>query len=302
MASSTRKSKYRIRMLTSIQRPALQSLLAASALLPCLSEPLSAQLGPGQILRLEFPDLPDTLAGMHKGERQVPQLVAVLPEDYAADREFPLFVFLGGGDGGPGDNAGAARRIVGETGYVAANLPLFKRGIDPEEPVRGLMVSMDDFDIIQAAYHTILGKLFEAVPNLRKEGSAIGGFSNGAHTAGVLLAGQDPFLLEAFDHYYFIEGGVGPLLANALHKSAFRSKRLLVLYGDRPAREGGPPYFAAKAEALGELGNRYGLDLKIVPMPGFGHEQPPEYLRFVGKWVRESTTGAGETGSDGEAP
>ncbi len=60
------------------------------------------------------------------------------------------------------------------------------------------MVSMDDFDTISQAYRAMFTKLFEAVPNLKPERSALGGFSNGGHTTGVLLAGQDEFILDHF--------------------------------------------------------------------------------------------------------
>lgn len=43
---------------------------------------------------LYFPDLPDTLAVMIKGEKRPTQLTVRLPANYSATGKFPLFVFI----------------------------------------------------------------------------------------------------------------------------------------------------------------------------------------------------------------
>ena len=50
-------------------------------------------------LRLEFPELPETLATMLMGEKQPARLTAQLPENYSLEGTFPLFAFLHGGHG-----------------------------------------------------------------------------------------------------------------------------------------------------------------------------------------------------------
>ena len=92
--------------------------------------------------------------------------------------------------------------------FICVSLPLFKRAYDKKD---GGRVSMEDFETVSRAYRTMLQKLYDAVPNTTPERSALGGFSNGAHTVAVLLAGQDEFILSHFRAFYFVDGGFGPL-------------------------------------------------------------------------------------------
>lgn len=242
-------------------------------------------LEPNAALRFEFPNLPETLAGTSSGKKRPPTLTAVLPPDYTTRRDFPLFVYLLGGPGGRGEEADLAlgRSVIGPKGWIVATMPLFKRKLDPAEPSGGLMVSMDDFAVISAAYRTMLERLSAAVPNIDPGKSVFGGHSNGAHTVGVLLAGQDEFIFSRFGSFFLHEGGVGPLFANVLHKRTFRGERFLVMTGGGSERTPAP----VSAVALLKLQvERSKLDFTFVTMEGYGHDQPPEYLRVVGNWAR----------------
>jgi predicted esterase len=53
------------------------------------------------------------------------------------------------------------------------------------------LVTIDDFETVSRAYRVMLQELFDTVPYIAPERSALGGFSNGAHTTALLLAGQD---------------------------------------------------------------------------------------------------------------
>ena len=95
---------------------------------------LEPKLEPNAMLSFEFPDLPETyFAHFHKvdGQKHPAKLTAQLPENYSPSGKFPLFLFLSGRNGGPGDNAAFVRRIIGSRDYIAVNVPLFKDTTHP---------------------------------------------------------------------------------------------------------------------------------------------------------------------------
>ena len=164
-------------------------------------------------------------------------------------------------------------------------MPTFKRTYDKNEPNNGILVTMDDFQTISHAYRIMLKKLFDAVPNIDKEHSAIGGFSNGGYTTAVLLANQDEFIMQNFRSYFFIEGA-NPLAANVLHKPAMRRNRYLVMRGNdfngAAIREAN----FHLDQALELMAQEYNLDLELIIMHGKKHEFPEEYAAQLSHWVR----------------
>jgi hypothetical protein len=222
---------------------------------------------------------------METSDKQPARLTAQLPENYSREGKFPICVYLDGGNGGRGDKQGIARRIVGSRDFICVNLPLFKRTND------GVLVSMDDFQSVSLAYHSMLQQLFDTVTNITTEGSALGGFSNGAHTTGVLLAAHDEFILSHFRAFYFVDGGFGPLAANALPKPAMKLCRFLVLRGENPDDD----QIDSKAEresdthlalALEFEAQKLHLNFTSLNMSGIGHDFPPKYIAIVGEWIR----------------
>jgi predicted esterase len=187
---------------------------------------------------------------------------------------FPLFVFLNGNDGGRGDTLPLDRKTVGSNDFICANLPLFKRTFDKTD---GGLVTVDDFETVSRAYRAMLQKLFDTVPNITPERSALGGFSNGAHTTALLLAGHDDFILRHFRAFYFVEGG-SPLAANALHRAALKHCRFLFMRGDQADE------YLSRALELGA--RERGLDFTFITMRETGHEFPLEYQRLLGLWIR----------------
>lgn len=258
-------------------------LLSASA--------FASDLAPGAVLTFEFPELPPTLEAMDSGKASTPTLTARLPENYTSDGKFPLFIYLLGGPGGRGEerHLKLGQYTIGPHDFITVTMPLFKRAVDKREPSNGLMVSMDDAATISRCYRTMLEKLFAAVPNITPERSTLGGHSNGAHTTGVLLAAQDEFILAHFRQFFLQEGGTGPLFANVLQKQSFKGPRFLVMMGaKRPpgADPQKPSPWSAMTDALRAMTERSKLDFSFVSMEGYGHEQPPEYLRVIGQWAR----------------
>jgi len=237
------------------------------------------------MIRIELPELGKTLAAMHTGEEAPAVVTAVLPEGYSPEETYPLLVFLKGGDGGRGDDVRAAQKVAAGRPYICVNLPLFKSAVDQSERHRGIMISMKDYEILSSNFRAMLEALEKRIPNIRREGSALGGFSNGAHTTGVLLARADEFILSRFDHFFFFDGGFGPLAANCLQMQALASKRFLLLHGDEPGEDGGSRSFSDLAVAVEKAGRRNDRDVITIPMRGYGHQHPPEYMEIAGRWL-----------------
>lgn len=248
----------------------------------------SAKLEPNAILRFDFPDLPDTLATMNTGEKQPAQLTAQLPENYSRAGKFPLCVYIDGWDGGRGDKPSIARAIVGSTNFICVNLPVFKRAYSTND---GLLVSVEDLETVSHAYDKMLSKLLDTVPNITVEHSAFGGFSNGAHTTGLLVAGQDEFILRHIQAFYLVEGGFGFLAANALHKSSLKHYRFLLLRGDQadddqPRSKSQREHNTLLARAVELEAAEHSLDFTSIVMHGYRHEFPPKYMAVAGQWIR----------------
>lgn len=239
-------------------------------------------LMPSAVLRFELPELPPTLHKMATKEDVPPRITVQLPANYSADRKFPLFVFLNGGSGGPGSNVGPALVATGSRDAIAVNIALFKQKWDPNGPVGGLLILPEDYETQSRAYQALLQKVLDAVPNTTRVGSTFGGFSNGAHTTGILLSRADPFLLKHFESFYMLEGGSRNLTVEVLQKPELRSHRFISIMGDRgrTARNGLP------FERVAEEARAAGVDYLSVSMRGYGHEMPNDYLRLIGNWSR----------------
>lgn len=254
-------------------------------------------------ITLEFPDLPETFYA-EATKQQVPaRLTAELPENYSREGRFPVFVFLGGGNGGRGADT-TARSIVGPRDFIAVNMPLFKdhsasnppllQGID----LRAVGVSTSrlifpsDAAKLSQAYRVMLQKLFDTVPNIAVERSTFGGFSNGAHATAALLAVKDEMLLRHFRAFYLVEGGLA-LLANptALEEPVLRQCRFIMLFGDHDSDAMLQAARTLIAEpllgALAQKAATQRIELTRITMRGIGHAFPAEYKKLLGCWVRE---------------
>lgn len=261
-------------------------LLVAAFIAAAGAGALEQQLAPNAVLRFDFPELTPTLMSMLSNQPAPATMTVQLPENYSRTNELGLVVFLAGGAGGRGTSVEPARGIAGPRDYVCVSLPLFKSTLDKQEKFGGAMVAMDDFPVISQAYRVMLGKLFETVPNIKPERSAIGGFSNGGHTTGVLLAGKDGFILEHFRSFYFIDGGFGPLAANTMQRNAMKKCRCLLLCGDKPDGNAIRSAQLQLMRALGLMGKAAGVEATTVIMHGIEHKFPDAYRPVIGRWLR----------------
>jgi hypothetical protein len=281
------------------------------------AEPGNMNLAPNGAIELQFPQLPDTFFTVKNGTKVPAQLEARLPSNYSADRKFPLFVFLGGGDGGDAgrNSTGGTRSMIGDTDYICVSLPLFKtpdshssamgqipadlqKGMSPEvlEMMKKMattgIVSQEDYGLISSSYTVMLHKLFETIPNIDPDRSVMAGFSNGAHTIGVLLAGKDPFVLGHFHSFCLIEGGMGMALDPAKTLSPeLKNHRYLFLLGDGAGDQKGwgaaaRPFVLQVEKNFVQQATAYGLDCSLVTMQNTGHTFAPAYHPVVKDWAR----------------
>lgn len=243
------------------------------------------ELAPGQVLRLEFPELPPTYQAMHAPSAEPTAISVRLPDDYEPGRAFPLFVFLECGYGGSGGNLGVPLRVAGPKGYVAANFPLFRKALEDPGDASGISIGFDDFETIRNAHTAFLERLRATIPNLDPTRSVLGGHSNGAKTIAILLSALDEDTLASFRGFFLIDGGFE-------WTSYGRTKRLenhhiLYLVGGGAAD---PPWWrehvVARVKYFRLCAERYGMTRwSFRIMEGRGHEFPPAYHPILREWL-----------------
>lgn len=238
-----------------------------------------------EIHELAFPDLGPTLLELATGEEQVPRLLYQLPDNLEPGETAPVFVFLAGGAGKAQESGGLgrARAITGGKDYIAVSLPLYRDtdALDPEAPFNDLLIGVDDYPAIRRAYVPMLEKFFETVPEARRTGNVMGGFSNGAHTTSVLLSCQDAFTLEHFSQFLFADGGVW---MSGLLRRPMRGRRFLGFYGDT-SDAWTRPVIIKQFEAMKATADAMKIDFELVVMEGKGHSFPAEYNERVREWL-----------------
>jgi predicted esterase len=241
-------------------------------------------LQPGQEIEISFADagLPPTLYSMMEGEAVMPCVTVRLPDDYNSTNTYPLLVYVPGNDGGPKGNIYNAETIAGPRGWIVATLPLFKKSIDRSEPAAGIIISFEDYPVISKAYRTMLGRLFERIPNIDREKSAMVGFSNGSITIAVLVSNHDEFILSHFRNFCLVDHGMFHLAD--LHKSRARDCRFLLLVGDQEGL--GRDVKIRQAQLQQDAWKLLGVDVTCQIMKDTGHEFNQPQMEIVGDWLR----------------
>ena len=243
-------------------------------------------LQPGTQVRLTFPDadLPPTLYSSLNKTAVPACLTFRLPDDYSPAGLFPLVVYVPGNDGGLAGNIHNAESLAGPRGWIAATLPLFKKDIDRSGPAGGVHVSYEDYPVLSKAYQTMLGRLFERIPNIDREQSAMVGYSNGAIAIGVLVSNHDEFVLTHFRSYCMVDQGMFHLAD--LHKSRTRDCRFLLLVG---GREGfGREVKIRQSRLLQDSWELLGVNLTYRVLEDSGHEFGEREMAVVRTWLQES--------------
>jgi predicted esterase len=241
-------------------------------------------LQPGQEIEISFADagLPPTLYSMMNGTAVTPCVTVRLPDDYNPTNTYPLLVYVPGNDGGTKGNIYNAETIAGPRGWIVATLPLFKKSIDRNEPAGGVIISFEDYAVISKAYRTMLGRLFERIPNIDREKSAMVGFSNGSITIAVLVSNHDEFILSHFKNFCMVDHGMFHLAD--LHKSRARDCRFLLLVGDQEGL--GRDVKVRQAQLQQDAWKLLGVNVTCQIMKDTGHEFNQPQMEIVGDWLR----------------
>ncbi len=236
-------------------------------------------LAPGKTITWSFPRLPPTLREWVDGTKIIPKASVYLPADYTPRRKFPLAVFVGGAQGSTGEDANWAKDVFGDKGFICVGLPTFKESIEPLKEDKSnywnrMMIMTGEGPFIWRSYKVIFEKIYSEIPNIDREQSVYGGFSNGAHTAAVLLSNPEEAkaFLGYFHRFVLVEGGHKLKPAADLTGCRF----LLMRGGERkqdlfrnlkPQLDGG------------------GVKWSEFVMPKVGHEYTPEGMAQTRKWV-----------------
>lgn len=248
------------------------------------------ELSPGTISELAFSDadLPPTLYSMWTGAETPPAMTVRLPDDYSPSNQFPLLVYVPGFHGHANGNIGNARTIAGDKGWIIASLPLFKKSIDRSEPASGVIVGFEDYPVLAKAYRIMLGQLFELVPNIDRERSAMVGFSNGAITTAVLVSSHDEFILTHFKNFCLVDHGMFHL--SDLHKNLARDSRFLLLVGDK--EDLGRDLKIRQSQLQQDSWRPLGVDLSYRILKNTGHEFNQPHMELVREWLRNEAANA----------
>jgi predicted esterase len=127
----------------------------------------------------------------------------------------------------------------------------------------------------------MLGKLFDEVPNIDFQQSAMAGFSNGAIAIAVLVSMQDEFILEHFYHFCMVDHGMFHLCD--LHKSLAKARRFLILVGDE--EDYGRDLKIRGAKLMADSWRLVGVDFESRVLTNTGHELPMSCKQQIGQWI-----------------
>ena len=219
-------------------------------------------------------------------EGQVTILVR-LPDEYDTAGRFPLFVYLGGGHGGPGMDIGMPNRLGGTHRSITANFPLFKREPPDPEVFRTIGVDTADYPVIAEAYRVILNRLRQVIPNIDPTTSILGGHSNGAKTTAALLSMLDENILHSFQGFFFVDGGFQ--WTSVGDTEVLGKKHLLFLVGegnDQP--EWWREQMVGRVRFFEECAQRFDVERwRFHFAEGVGHEFAPEYFPIIQEWAEQ---------------
>lgn len=266
-------------------RSSRQVAMFTLALLLAGAWAVAEDLSPEEVVEVAFSVLavPPSLYSMMTETTVPPTLTYRLPDGYDPERRYPLLVYVPGFHGGASGNIGNALTIAGREDWVVASLPLFKSTVDREEISGGIRIGFQDYTTLSKAYETMLGRLFELVPNIDAERSAMVGFSNGALAIAVLVSNHDEFVLSHFRTFCFVDQGMFHL--TDLHKRRARGCRFLVLSGD-DRTDPGRDLMIRGGRLLGDSWRMFGVDLSFHVMADTGHEFKDRHMALVGGWLR----------------
>ncbi len=235
------------------------------------------------IKRITFADkdFPKSLYNIFTGNDETPYLEYRLPDNYSKDKTYPLILYVPGYHGSAGGNIQNAIDIAGSNQCIVASLPLFKKDVNTAEVGNGVIVSFNDYEILSKAYHTMLGKLFEEVPNIQFEKSTMAGFSNGAITTAILVSMHDEFILNHFQNFCIVDHGWFHL--SDLHKYPTCERRFLIFVGDQP--DYGRDLKLRGAKLAQDAWQFLDINLESRILKNTGHQLTTDCKKQIREWI-----------------
>ena len=256
-------------------RPFCIALLASFCAVGAAPQPASAD---SKEITWSFKGLPASMHMKFTGQSEPAKATVYLPPGYTLDKKYPLVVLIGGSEGGQGRDTGFARSVVGDQDFICLAVPTYKETVEPlkdDDSNHWTRMSLEnDGPYAWKSYRVMLEKLFAEVPNIDRDRTFFGGFSNGANITAALLSAPEsaPEFLKYFRHFVFVEGGGELEPAAPLDGDHF-----LVLRGSRsenPLTQLKPKLEAAKAK------------WEEYVMEGAGHEFSAAGKERVKQWIQ----------------
>ncbi len=218
------------------------------------------KLVPGEVLTLEFPNLPPML------NDQVSQCEVSIPEDYSPDKPVPFFLWLSSQRGS--SHISRAEGMVDFSKFVVATLP-FPEGNRPL-----LAVKDKTIDSFWDYLRPMLEAIQEVVPNISDEVRVAAGSANGAHVIGSGIYLEWPGFVDYFTAYVLHAGGYAP---GETYTGA-RGKPMLVIYGEQSEA-------LAWQDKFNEQIENSGAELTFIAMPEDAHALSPAGRERIREWT-----------------
>ena len=234
-------------------------------------------LTPGASLTVRFPEMPPTFYAVAQKREAPAQMTIFLPLDYEPGREFPLLVFLGGGDGGAGGNPGVARSLCQGRGFICVSLPLFKAA-DPQtkQPAvsgPGFIMGPEDGKYMWPLFKTMVDKVDAVVPNIDPTHRVLGGFSNGAHATVALIDASEGEVTRRFSAFLLVEGG-----GKLQHYDRLKNKPFLMVSSNAKSKP--------RAQQICDTAKAAGARATLIFEDVGKHDFPTAAYPAVGRWLR----------------
>lgn len=215
---------------------------------------------PGETIVLEFPELQEMAGG------QKPMCELRIPENYSADKTFPLFVWYSGGKGS--HKVGGANGMVDFKEFIVVAIPY------PGGRLPRLAVNDGDIDDFWDYQAPMLERVNELIPNISEEVRIAGGSSSGAHMVGSGICQKWKGFIDYFTAYVLHEGGYAP----EKNYRAARKKPVLVIYGEKSKAY---PWQKTFNEAIEDSR----ADLTFIALPNDGHGLSGEGRKHIREWI-----------------
>lgn len=240
-------------------KPAAVPMVAPSA------PPAGDEVKPGATLTLEFPELPKDR------KDQTAACNVRLPADFDPAKPFGLVVWLGGGDGGNQPSGS----FVPEGPFVLAGLPYPKGANNP-----GQANMVGEYEKVWEFHRAMINRIHEKIPNLKKEWSVIGGFSNGGHSIDGMLRIRDKAgaLADYFGVFVIADGGGGYASEDGSYPS-LEGKHAYVCWGETSPN-------AANSEGVAKDFKGRRAETVASEMAATGHEFAAFEQEKVKEWLK----------------